>query len=208
MLLGSIAGTLLGFLMGFLSLFLILLILVQRGRGGGLTGALGGPGGQSAFGSKAGDTFTLITVVIATVWGFSCAFTMWLLGTHTPSVSLPKASVNAGPGDDAADAANRMTLPPMDGLGSGAAGLGGLESGLSDGNEAEPTNDVELVPANVTAEPAMEAPATDAPAPTEAPSTPADEADTATETPATPAAKAPAVTEPPTAEPASTEKPE
>ena len=197
MLLGSIAGTLLGFLMGFLSLFLILLILVQRGRGGGLTGALGGPGGQSAFGSKAGDTFTLITVIIATVWGFSCAFTMWLLGTHTPSVSLTKASVNAGPGDDAADAANRMTLPPMDGLGSGAAGLGGLESGLSDGSATAPANDVELVPANVATEPAMETPATgtpetDAPAATETPATPATETPAATETPTTPAAEAPA----------------
>lgn len=37
------------------SIFLILIILVQRGRGGGLAGALGGMGGQSAFGTKAGD---------------------------------------------------------------------------------------------------------------------------------------------------------
>ena len=36
-------GTLLGWLMGFLSLFLIMLILIQRGKGGGLTGALLGP---------------------------------------------------------------------------------------------------------------------------------------------------------------------
>lgn len=70
---GALSGALLGWLMGFLSLFLILLILVQRGKGGGLTGALGGPGGQSAFGSKAGDTFTLITVVVATIWGSSLA---------------------------------------------------------------------------------------------------------------------------------------
>ena len=40
------------------SLFLMALVLVQRGKGGGLTGALGGMGGQSAFGSKAGDAFT------------------------------------------------------------------------------------------------------------------------------------------------------
>ena len=45
------------------SLFLMMLILVQRGKGGGLTGALGGMGGQSAFGSKAGDAFTKITVI-------------------------------------------------------------------------------------------------------------------------------------------------
>lgn len=55
-------------LMMVTAIFLILLVLVQRGRGGGLTGALGGMGGQSAFGSKAGDLFTRITMVVATFW--------------------------------------------------------------------------------------------------------------------------------------------
>lgn len=49
-------------------LFLMLIILLQRGRGGGLAGAFGGMGGQSAFGTKAGDLFTWITVGTATVW--------------------------------------------------------------------------------------------------------------------------------------------
>lgn len=49
-------------------IFMILLILVQRGRGGGLAGAFGGMGGQSAFGTKAGDVFTKITVAVAVVW--------------------------------------------------------------------------------------------------------------------------------------------
>ena len=49
-------------------LFLILLILIQRGKGGGLAGAFGGAGGSSAFGSRAGDTFTKITITIAGVW--------------------------------------------------------------------------------------------------------------------------------------------
>jgi preprotein translocase subunit SecG len=51
-----------------LSIFMVLVILVQRGRGGGLTGALGGMGGQSAFGTKAGDLFTRITIVVAALW--------------------------------------------------------------------------------------------------------------------------------------------
>jgi preprotein translocase subunit SecG len=50
------------------SLFLICLILIQRGKGGGLAGAFGGAGGSSAFGTKAGDTFTKITVVTASIW--------------------------------------------------------------------------------------------------------------------------------------------
>ncbi len=61
-------GFLFGSLLLVLAIFLILLVLVQRGRGGGLTGALGGMGGSSAFGAKAGDVFTRITIVVAGVW--------------------------------------------------------------------------------------------------------------------------------------------
>ena len=52
----------------FVGIFLIGLILLQRGRGGGLAGAFGGMGGQSAFGTKAGDIFTRITIVVAVIW--------------------------------------------------------------------------------------------------------------------------------------------
>jgi preprotein translocase subunit SecG len=89
---------LLGFAMLIVSLFLILLILVQRGRGGGLTGALGGPGGQSAFGTKAGDLFTRITSFVALGWITLCAFTMWLLGPDTATQAVaPPPSVTAAP---------------------------------------------------------------------------------------------------------------
>ena len=47
---------------------LIIIILLQRGSGGGLAGAFGGLGGQSAFGTKAGDVFTKITIVLAVIW--------------------------------------------------------------------------------------------------------------------------------------------
>jgi preprotein translocase subunit SecG len=50
------------------SLFLIFIVLLQRGRGGGLAGAFGATGGQSAFGTKAGDIFTRITIGVAVVW--------------------------------------------------------------------------------------------------------------------------------------------
>ncbi|HUG19714.1 MAG TPA: preprotein translocase subunit SecG [Planctomycetaceae bacterium] len=55
-------------LLMIVGIFLILLVLVQRGRGGGLAGAFGGMGGQSAFGTKAGDVFTRITIVAAVLW--------------------------------------------------------------------------------------------------------------------------------------------
>jgi preprotein translocase subunit SecG len=51
-----------------LGLFLILLVLIQRGKGGGLVGALSGVGGSSPFGSRAGDTFTRITIYVACFW--------------------------------------------------------------------------------------------------------------------------------------------
>ena len=51
-----------------ISLFMILLVLIQRGKGGGLAGAFGGAGGSSAFGSRAGDTFTRVTIIVAAIW--------------------------------------------------------------------------------------------------------------------------------------------
>jgi preprotein translocase subunit SecG len=65
-----------------LSVFLMLVILVQRGRGGGLTGALGGMGGQSAFGTKAGDLFTRITIVVAAIWVILSMASLKVLNQH------------------------------------------------------------------------------------------------------------------------------
>ena len=59
-------------LLTLVAIFLILLVLVQRGRGGGLAGALGGMGGSSAFGAKAGDVFTRITIFAAAFWIILC----------------------------------------------------------------------------------------------------------------------------------------
>ncbi len=67
-------------LLSALSIFMILLILIQRGKGGGLAGAFGGMGGQSAFGTKAGDTFTRITVVVAIIWFVLCSVAVYQMG--------------------------------------------------------------------------------------------------------------------------------
>ena len=68
----SLVTTLFGLALSLTAVFLILLVLVQRGRGGGLAGALGGMGGSSAFGAKAGDMFTKITIGAASVWIVLC----------------------------------------------------------------------------------------------------------------------------------------
>ena len=48
----------------FISFLLILIVLIQKGRGGGLSGAFGGSGGNTAFGAKTGDVLTWATSVI------------------------------------------------------------------------------------------------------------------------------------------------
>jgi preprotein translocase subunit SecG len=58
----------LNFILLPLGAFMILLILIQRGKGGGLIGALGGAGGSSPFGSRAGDQFTRLTIYVAIAW--------------------------------------------------------------------------------------------------------------------------------------------
>ncbi len=56
--------------LGLTGFLLMGIVLLQRGRGGGLAGAFGGLGGQSAFGTKAGDVFTKITIGITVFWVF------------------------------------------------------------------------------------------------------------------------------------------
>lgn len=63
------------------AVFLIILVLIQRGKGGGLAGAFGGMGGQSAFGTKAGDLFTRITIGVAAFWIVICIFAVKHLGS-------------------------------------------------------------------------------------------------------------------------------
>lgn len=53
------------FLFIMICLLLMLVVLLQKGRGGGLSGAFGGVGGHSAFGAKTGDVFTWVTVSLA-----------------------------------------------------------------------------------------------------------------------------------------------
>ncbi len=178
LLLGGFVNGMFGFLMAFLSLFLIMLILIQRGKGGGLTGALGGPGGQSAFGSKAGDTFTVVTVVVASIWGFICAFAMWW---------------NVDKGGDALDPDQTAAVQ-----GLGDQGAGGAEPPLS--TEADnDTDDSEEQAPELSQGGELESPSSDAPAETTPP------AETPAET--TPPVDAPAETTPPAETPAETTPP-
>lgn len=138
----SFVNAVLGWALFFLSIFLILLILVQRGRGGGLAGALGGPGGQSAFGTKAGDLFTRITSFVALGWIALCAFTMWQIGSRAPAAIDPDTSISASPADQ---------TPANSDL---------IDFGNLGGDSAAPANSAPATDDPATSAPAVE-PATD-----------------------------------------------
>lgn len=70
------------------SLFLICLVLIQRGKGGGLAGAFGGAGGSSAFGTKAGDIFTRITMITAGIW-IAMSMLLVVLSNQKTSAYIP-----------------------------------------------------------------------------------------------------------------------
>jgi preprotein translocase subunit SecG len=199
MLIGALTQYFFGFTIFVLSAFLVLLVLVQRGRGGGLTGALGGPGGQSAFGTKAGDLFTRITIGVATAWILLCATAVFMLRSRalpqTGSSDRPPAKGNVVPGAAAGSGTTdtketNLTVPDL-------SNLNLPKSALPDPNSST------TPPASSTPEatPATNTPASNTPAvtpettPATAPVEPA-----ATSTPAAdPVAPAPTGTEnPPT----------
>jgi preprotein translocase subunit SecG len=89
-----------------ISALMVLVVLVQRGRGGGLSGAFGGGGGSnSAFGTKVGDVFTWVTVIL-----FVC-FLLFAIGLNyayrgekehvtisgTPAAPLAPTPTTTGP---------------------------------------------------------------------------------------------------------------
>jgi preprotein translocase subunit SecG len=83
----------------FTSIVLIFIILLQRGRGGGLAGAFGASGGQSAFGTKAGDVFTKITIAIAFVWVIMAAATGFAMRAENSGRFEAKATDANNPAD-------------------------------------------------------------------------------------------------------------
>ena len=77
---------------------LILLVLIQKGRGGGLAGAFGGAGGNTAFGSKTGDVLTWATSILFGVFLLLAVATNWLSNSLDGQQQNPQASaVTAGP---------------------------------------------------------------------------------------------------------------
>jgi preprotein translocase subunit SecG len=121
------------------AIFLILLVLVQRGRGGGLAGAFGGMGGQSAFGTKAGDTFTRITIGISLFWILMCIASVKFLGNPSSVFESGPSATQVVPGPSASP---EETTPPPRAEASGpeemALPSGPITETAPQGSEAPP----------------------------------------------------------------------
>ncbi len=133
-----------GLTMTVCSVFLILLVLVQRGRGGGLAGAFGGMGGQSAFGTKAGDLFTKVTMVTATAWILLCLGALYTLSRRTGDerfgADAPEPGLNLPAGEDQIAGnhhfqAAAQTLSLDDGEDGNGAGKHGLNHAVQLGDQ-------------------------------------------------------------------------
>lgn len=166
-------------LLAFVSVILIFIVLLQRGRGGGLAGALGGAGGASAFGTKAGDVFTRITIVLAIIWVLLAAICVVLLRNWTSNrfdggaqagaqatLTAPDKSDGSSKTDTAAPAGG--TASPADG---GAARPAGAPEETPADSKPPETKAPEAAPA-VETKPAAES----APAEPAKPETPQEEA--------------------------------
>ena len=110
----------------FVCFILMLVILLQKGRGGGFSGAFGGAGGSSAFGAKTGDVFTWITVIVA---GVFVMLTVWSNFVFDESLRPKLAS----------DSAQTTTLDiPLEGLEGAPPGQTiKMELGVVDPNTGE-----------------------------------------------------------------------
>ena len=134
-----------GLLMCVTSLFLICLVLLQRGRGGGLSGAFGGAGGQSAFGTKAADVFTKFTIGTAAVWIALCIGLIFVSSNNSSSFSnfeaVPDTTAVGTSETENTDAGNDLSNSLLEGAGTSAPDTTTPEGKTADNpsqNEATP----------------------------------------------------------------------
>ncbi|MFW6133703.1 MAG: preprotein translocase subunit SecG [Planctomycetota bacterium] len=79
----------LGTLFIVICILLILVVLLQRGRGGGLSAAFGGGGGSGAFGTKTGDVFTWVTIVLTALFLLLAILTVFVFAPPERRVARP-----------------------------------------------------------------------------------------------------------------------
>lgn len=114
----SVLGPVTTMVVGFavVCVLMMLIILIQKPRGGGLSGAFGGAGGgtQAAFGAKTGDVLTLATIVFFVLYMFLAMGLTWATAPDTGApattapVSVPVDTTDA----DAEPATSATTTTP------------------------------------------------------------------------------------------------
>ena len=97
----SFIGSVVSIMLIGVSFLLIALILLQKNRGAGLSGAFGGVGGHSAFGTKTGDFLTWVTVGLVAIFlllniAGNFVFEPEPIGAQTPTLSPSSPAPNAG----------------------------------------------------------------------------------------------------------------
>jgi len=164
--------------LALLGVFLMIVILLQRGRGGGLAGAFGGMGGQSAFGTKAGDVFTRITIVIAILWVIVAGGSGFLLRAAAEQAGAQFGSGQSSgatllKGDEPVPekpAASEVPAKPQPPAGAATTPAESKPETPAETGAPSATEPAATTPAEPAAAPATTEPAT--PAPTEGAATP------------------------------------
>ncbi len=138
----SFMGTVVSIAIIATSLLLIGLVLLQKNRGSGLSGAFGGVGGHSAFGTKTGDVLTWVTVGLAALF-----LVLNVAGNF--ALRAPEEL----PTEPSADVAKTTSETTGDAAPTGRAPITVTPTNAPAGTTAKP-----LAPINVTPKPAGEPP--------------------------------------------------
>lgn len=134
------------------SLLLIMIILIQKGRGGGLAGAFGGMGGNTAFGAKTGDVLTWATSVIFGVLLLLAIALNLMANYRHAQMTNPAVAEQTAPAQPATPIEQAVPIEP-------AAEADLVPQGSATQAEALPPDATESVPATpeTPAEPAVPA---------------------------------------------------
>ena len=96
-------GTFLMILFVIVCLLLIVVVLLQKGRGGGLGSAFGGGAGSSAFGTRTGDVFTWVTIILTALFLLLAIFSTLAVSPDAGQVSTPVFSPGSWPQQEKGD---------------------------------------------------------------------------------------------------------
>jgi preprotein translocase subunit SecG len=140
-------------LLAITAVLLIGLVLIQKGRGGGLSSAFGGGGGSAAFGAKTGDVLTYLTC------GFFAAFILLAVALDlivnsqyrpmasasavNPSLGNPVQQPSAAspqPASTAQPPATAPVLPVIPAVNPGAVGPLTVSPGVAPVTATAPSN--------------------------------------------------------------------